>query len=326
MASDQDSGPASDTRKQSASAPDSTDALPTSHQARPPSGLPPATPTLPTTRTNSSQDSVPKAKDDSGSSNSKLLFLNYSKPSEFKSRSNKRIVKRWASTSQHRSAQFTEWEVDAAQSTKDGGIDGLNTPDASHANVAAKHQIPNSAYALTGHSSNPPYSSHAEPTSKRQTKLADLRQTQPDSAIASDTPTTRSTSEHSEAKPPKKRKRRSSKKSSQSSSPDLRPPRKLLPASLDEVSARTSPAIEKAFRDPFDVLPVKADAHAHELIRLYLNAQLLSPAWTQAENDRNDFQLSLSSYRKSFWFPLVRDSTAAFAALGKRPRTVGPEI
>lgn len=226
----------------------------------------------------------------STSSNS-LLFLNYSSPSEFKSRSNKRIVKRWASTSGHRSSQLlSELTSNDENIAPSSGNQGHGSASARAAPDAEKHVATTRASGA------------------------------PDSQVKRSPPniSDRSGSDRSGAKSSR---RKSQKRGGSSSSDEPRALRKLLPASLTNVEVVRSPSplsdIQKVARDPFDVLPVQADAHAHELLRLYLNAQLLSPSWNQLQDGQGEFKRSLVESRKSVWFPLVRDSTAAFAALGE---------
>lgn len=249
-------------------------------------------------------------------SSSNLLFLNYSSPSEFKSRSNKRIVKRWASTSSHRSSQLVS-ELDP------------NTRDSASAPSVAEvqsHDPPRSTRPEQGKRVPNASSVAGIPASVaregRDSQIAPRLRSPLDPGIPSDT-ISRSGSDRTGEPKRTSSSRRRSQKSSRSSSDEPRTLRKLLPASPTASDASVNPlstgAIRAVTRDPFDVLPVRADAHAHELLRLYLDVQLLSPSWNSVEDGADEFKQTLVASRKNVWFPLVRDSTAAFAALGNVP-------
>ena len=255
--------------------------------------------------------SPPRPSNASGSN--KLLFLNYSNPSEFKSRSNKRIVKRWASISGHRSAsQATDQELPPQRTLSSAGYADPSPAGSATASHAPDAEIQKrSGASIQGPSPRPP------PTTPRpQPAVSTLTTSSSDIAPTSDSSGSRNSSDHA-SRIKQRDARRSSAKSSKSSSDEPKALRRILPASSSSSDSSLSLAIEKVGRDPFDVLPVKTDAHAHELLRLYLNASLLSPTWTAVEEDATEFQSSLASLRKTFWFPLVRNSTAALAALSE---------
>lgn len=66
--------------------------------------------------------------------------------------------------------------------------------------------------------------------------------------------------------------------------------------------------------DPFEVLPIKADAHTHELVYLYLHAQLVSKVFAKPGSQVLD---RLKRSRDAVWWPLTRNSKAALAALSE---------
>lgn len=66
--------------------------------------------------------------------------------------------------------------------------------------------------------------------------------------------------------------------------------------------------------DPFDCLPIKADAHTHELVYMYLHAQLASKVVAQP----GSLVLQrLKQSRDAIWWPLTRGSKAALSALSE---------
>ena len=231
----------------------------TSHRASPLShSIDSTTPRI--VKAKPSQDEGAGANNSNSNSN-KLLFLNYSNPSEFKSRSNKRIVKRWASTSTHRSSQPQEWDSSLQRPGSPSSVVG----DSQRKVRSAVEQLPDSAYASRGSSATSARASVAS-LLRQESSSSGQKRLPPNAAYSSDVTAGHSSSDQAVvAKKDKqpKRKRRTSKKPSSSGSEEPRPLRKILPASAHELSATPSPVLEAAFRDPFDVLPAKKIGRAH---------------------------------------------------------------
>lgn len=69
-----------------------------------------------------------------------------------------------------------------------------------------------------------------------------------------------------------------------------------------------------AILDPFDALPVKANAHTQELLYQYVNAYLMSP---QLGERGSPIHTRLTLSRQKLWWPMVMRSKAALCALSK---------
>lgn len=66
--------------------------------------------------------------------------------------------------------------------------------------------------------------------------------------------------------------------------------------------------------DPFDALPVKANAHTQELLYQYVNAYLMSP---QLGARGSPVHKRLTDSRQKLWWPMIMRSKAALCALSK---------
>jgi len=64
--------------------------------------------------------------------------------------------------------------------------------------------------------------------------------------------------------------------------------------------------------DPFDVLPMKANAHTQELLYQYVGAHLMSP---QLGGRGSPVHQRLTDSRRRLWWPMVMRSKAAMCAL-----------
>jgi len=69
-----------------------------------------------------------------------------------------------------------------------------------------------------------------------------------------------------------------------------------------------------AILDPFDALPVKANAHTQELLYQYVNAYLMSP---QLGERGSPIHTRLTLSRQKLWWPMVMRSKAALCALSE---------
>lgn len=76
--------------------------------------------------------------------------------------------------------------------------------------------------------------------------------------------------------------------------------------------------------DPFSCLPIRANAHTHELLYQYMNARLISSVYANGSPETFD---RLKKMRHTVWGPLTMKSKAALSALGmSRPQTLALEL
>lgn len=230
-----------------------------------------------------------------------LLFLTYSNPAEFSnSRTNRRIVKKWASTTGLKNIRSQETPQDESRST-------------SRSRSSRDPSSSTSRKRPTKLSTSP-----AAPSSESSHVDARVLTASPSPADADVL--------HGDAQRDAQRIAyyRENYQPHQSASLPLRPARPT-PAQADEIRRILGyPETGRAWSDPFDDsdLPVEESEYVGDLILHYLRGDLMSKAWLEGEYD--DVKGRLLPMRASFWFPLMLQSRAAYCAM--RKRLLGPPL